>query len=146
MEQNGYFDQNGTFFSYPNGYTDFFQMLYSLMGLFIFLGIVIYSLFIVFLVFLVARIFQQRKMKLKENRLKLEQNIVWNKNKNSKKPGIYLYDGTFVPDYEYDGCCVECLLLTKQLVSPSVCGELEIHKVKCSIIGNMKLEDNSTYI
>ncbi len=146
MERNGYFDQNGDYFAFPNSYTNFFQMIYSIVGFFLVIGILIYSVFIAFLVFLISRLFQQRRMKFREKRLKLEKSILIDMDKHSKMPGIYLYDGTFVPKWEYEGCCIECLLLTKQLVSPSVCKELEMHKMNCSPVSDHKLQHNATYI
>ncbi len=146
MDKNGYYDQNGDFNIYPNSYTNFFEMIYSIVGFFVIIGILLYSVFTAFLIFLLTRLFHHKRMKLREKQLKMKQSILTEMDRHSKRAGLFLYDGTFVPKSEYEGCCIECLLLTKQLVSPSVCGELEIHKMNCSPVSDYKLQNNATYI
>ena len=143
---DGYYDETGAFNRYRNGYTDFFQILYSLGGLILFIALLLYILFCGFLIFLTRRFFEQEIRKRKYKNLMLEQRIVNDLHKTTKSKGLYLFDGTFVPKWEYDKCCVECLLLTKQLVNSETCKELQIHKPHCSPITNFKCETNATPI
>lgn len=147
MDRNdGYYDYNGVFNNYANGYTDFFQMLYSMSGFVLFIALVLYVFFVGFLIFLTRRIFEQKRRKMKYRNLMLEQRIVNDLHKTTKNKGLYLFDGTFIPKREYESCCVECLLLTKQLVTSETCKELQIHKPHCSPVSNYKCEQNATPI
>lgn len=140
VERNRFYDENGNYYNLERSsyqIISFFQdSLFSIAGFALSMGFLLYAFFIGLLIFLFNRMYLIKKLKIAQKRRQIEQKFVADMTRNLNTPGVYLYDGSFVPKWEYDGCCLECLLLTKQLVSPVTCQELKFHKLGCSPISN----------
>lgn len=140
IQQNRFYDEDGNYYNLERSSYQiilFFQnSLFSIAGFALSMGFLFYAFFIGLLIFLLNKMYLIKKLKIAQQRRQIEQKFVATMTKTLNTPGVYLYDGSFVPKWEYDGCCLECLLLTKQLVSPVTCQELKFHKLGCSPISN----------